>query len=317
MHRPTHVKGSILDLLLTNNDDLIHNTVVHLPGETPILTDHFMVSYQCRASESRNGNCRHSTLVYDFPKADWTGLCNHLLNEDFSVCLELNDVELIWATIKTIITSDMTFYIPKIRLKKHQLPVWFTPDLRHRRKFLRSLCKKCMRSSDPAKLSKLQSEESSFQSACKAAKAIYTASNSSIYKYINYLRKGDNIPSTMYHGSTNATSDEDRDNLFNKYFYSVFTQSTFTLPPASDLPTLDSFITSVVIPVSEVYEILSSLDTSKAMGLDGIGPNVLKHWASALCEPLQHLFNVSLRQHNIPAEWKIHNISPIHKSVHL
>ena len=58
------VKGSILDLLLTNNDDLIHNTVVHLPVETPTLTDHFMVSYQCRASESRNGNCRLSTLIY-------------------------------------------------------------------------------------------------------------------------------------------------------------------------------------------------------------------------------------------------------------
>ena len=66
--------------------------------------------------------------------------------------------------------------------------------------------------------------------------------------------------------------------------------------------------------VSEVYEILSSLDTSKAMGLHGIGPNVLKHCASALCESLQHLFNGSLRQHNIPAERKIHNISPIHKS---
>ena len=118
----------------------------------------------------------------------------------------------------------------------------------------------------------------------------------------------------MYHGSTNATSDEDRANLFNKYFYSVFTHSTFTLPPVSDLPILDSSITSVVISVSEIYEILSSLDTSKAMGLDGIGPNVLKHCASALCDPLQHLFNVSLRQHNIPEEWEIHNISPIYKS---
>ena len=192
MHRPTHVKGSILDLLLTNNDDLdlIHTTVVHLPGETPILTDDFMVSYQCKASESRNGNCRHSTLVYDFPKADWTGLCNHLLDEDFSVSLALNYVELIWATIKTIITSAMAFYIRKVRLNKHQLPVWFTSDLRLRCKCLRSL-HKCVRSSDPAKLSKLQSEES-FQSSCKAAKAIYenqlisdfTASNNSIYKYI-------------------------------------------------------------------------------------------------------------------------------------
>ena len=160
----------------------------------------------------------------------------------------------------------MALYIPKVRLKKHQLPVWFTQDLRHRRKCLRSLRKKCMRSSDSVKLSKLQSEERSFQSACKAAKAInenrlisdFTASNNSIYKYINYLRKGGNIPSTMYHGLTNATSDEDRANLFNKYFYSVFTHSTFTIPPASDLPTLNSSITSVVISVSEVYDILSS-----------------------------------------------------------
>ena len=147
--------------------------MVHLPVKTPILTDHLMVSYQCRANESRNGNCRHSTLVYDFPKANWTDLCNHLLDEDFSLCLEINDVELIWATIKSIITSAMALYIPKIRLKKHQLPVWFTPDLRRRRKCLTSLRKKYMRSFDPAKLSKLQSEESSFQSACKAARAIY------------------------------------------------------------------------------------------------------------------------------------------------
>ena len=57
------------------SDDLIHNIVV----ETPILTDHSMVSYQCRVSESGGGNCRDLTIVYDFPKVDWTGLCNHLL----------------------------------------------------------------------------------------------------------------------------------------------------------------------------------------------------------------------------------------------
>ena len=54
---------------------------------------------------------------------------------------------------------------------------------------------------------------------------------------------------------------------------SVFTHSTLTISPASDLPTLNSTITSVVMSVSELYDVLSSLDTSKAMGLDGIGPN--------------------------------------------
>ena len=41
----------------------------------------------------------------------------------------------------------------------------------------------------------------------------FTASNNSIYKYINYLRNGGNISSTVYHGLNNATSDEDRANL--------------------------------------------------------------------------------------------------------
>ena len=57
------------------------------------------------------------------------------------------------------------------------------------------------------------------------------------------IHKGGNITSTVYHGLTNATSDEDRAYLFNKYFYSVFTHSTLTIPPASDLPTLNSTIT--------------------------------------------------------------------------
>ena len=95
-----HRAQSVSHPALSVSDDLIHNIVVHFPGETPILTDHSMVSYQCRVSESGGGNCRDSTVVYNFPKADWTGLCNHLLKEDFSICHALNDFELIWVTIK-------------------------------------------------------------------------------------------------------------------------------------------------------------------------------------------------------------------------
>ena len=36
----------------------------------------------------------------------------------------------------------------------------------------------------------------------------------------------------------------------------------------------------------KVYEIMTGLDTSKAMGIDGLGPNLLKHCASAICKPL-------------------------------
>ena len=65
---------------------------------------------------------------------------------------------------------------------------------------------------------------------------------------------------------------------------------------------------------SDVFEVLSGLDTSKAKGLDGIGPSVLKFGALALYRPLHHLFMLCLSQHCLPGEWKIHGITPIHKS---
>ena len=66
--------------------------------------------------------------------------------------------------------------------------------------------------------------------------------------------------------------------------------------------------------LDDVYRVLSSLDTAKAVGLDGIGPKVLRFCAPALSTVLHHLFNCSLSQHSIPAEWRIHCITPIYKS---
>ena len=50
------------------------------------------------------------------------------------------------------------------------------------------------------------------------------------------------------------------------------------------------------------------------MGCDGISPRLLKHCALPLCQPLLHLFTLSLSQHYVPLEWRIHLIKPIWKS---
>ena len=41
----------------------------------------------------------------------------------------------------------------------------------------------------------------------------------------------------------------------------------------------------------DVYDILSSLNPSKTMGIDSIGPKVLKYCAWALCYPVTLLSN--------------------------
>ena len=49
------------------------------------------------------------------------------------------------------------------------------------------------------------------------------------------------------------------------------------------------------------------------MGIDCLGPRILKECAHILFQPLHHLFCLSLSSHSISEEWRIHRITPIHK----
>ena len=118
----------------------------------------------------------------------------------------------------------------------------------------------------------------------------------------------------LHFNSTTADSDQDKATLFNRYFYSVFTNSSFSLPNICHLPKPNSVLGDISISEDEVFEALISLDPSKAMGCDGIGPKLLKHCATALYQPFHHLFCESLAQQYIPFEWRTHLIKPIFKT---
>ena len=86
------------------------------------------------------------------------------------------------------------------------------------------------------------------------------------------------------------------------------------IPPISELKRLLKYIGEIAITELDVFHVLRALDTSKAVGCDGISPKVLKHCALALYQPLYHLFSLSLTQHYLPVEWRTHLIKPIFKS---
>ena len=98
-----------------------------------------------------------------------------------------------------------------------------------------------------------------------------------MYKYISSMMKHDAIPHTVTFGSSVATSEYEKVNLFNKLFHSVFTQSSFNIPPLDQLPQPQSTLSDITITECDVHEGLISLNPVKAMGIDSIGPKILKH----------------------------------------
>ena len=132
--------------------------------------------------------------------------------------------------------------------------------------------------------------------------------------YQKYNGPKRNTHNGYIYGNLTAASDYGKATIFIKFFCSVFVHSSFLLPSTDNLPTLVVSLGDISITEPDVYTTLASLDPSKAHGIDAIGPTILKYCAAALCQPIHHLFMLSLSQHYIPEEWRIHTIIPIFKS---
>ena len=245
------------------------------------------------------------------------------MDADFSPCLLSNDIEFIWSIIKNAIYSGMNLFIPKVRLRKHQFPRWFTPELRHFTKRIRTLRKRISKHPSSQLFDKLSQMEDDLVYKTQSSKSSYESQlihsfagkcNNKIYDYINSLTNSCKIPPLVYLCSSQASSDRDRAALFNSFFHSVFTVSHFTLPSSDNLSIPPSIISDLQIDQLQVLEALSSLDSTKSSGIDGIGPKLLKHCALALYGPIHHLFCTSLTKQVLPSDWKHHCITPIHKS---
>lgn len=149
MDSPTHTLGNLLDLVITPDADLVSGVAVNATKDYPIRTDH-MVTFELHLS-SEPTRCRVPVVTFNYPKADWEGLSNNLLDVDWSFCRELGDVESIWA-FKIAIVSAMDRFIPKVMLKLSQMLAWYTTHLRHRCKCLRTLTRSCAGSPSSARL---------------------------------------------------------------------------------------------------------------------------------------------------------------------
>ncbi len=81
--------------------------------------------------------------------------------------------------------------------------------------------------------------------------------------------------------------------------------------PVSSSPI--SSISSIELTEEEVCHALQNLDPSKAHGPDGLPSRILKECAHQLAPSIHYLFTKSLKISQVPAEWKLANIIPIHK----
>lgn len=322
---PTHCKGNILDLVLTNIPDSISTPNVHSQQDCCLSSDHFLLSFSVTFAISTLNRKSPPCHVYDYSKADWDGLLNHLLDTDFTSLYSTSDVDVAWTLLRDTITNATNLYIPKVHIRSNQRPKWFTPDVQHLLNKTRSLRKKYRSSPSPSLKLKLDSSESLLQELMAQAKSTYESnlvknfafcSDYKIFSYISNITSHKSIPPSVHLNSSSASSDSGKASLFNQYFNSTFSKpKPFPSPGYTDQPTSSSAtLCQIEFSESDVYKALASLDQHKAKGIDGISPKTLARCAPALSEPVYYLFSLCTHHQSLPEEWRIHLITPVFKS---
>ena len=100
--------------------------------------------------------------------------------------------------------------------------------------------------------------------------------------------------------------------LFNNFFYDQFSDESLYDVPICHNKLQDPDL-CIKFDHMTICSLLRKINPNKAQGPDGIHGKILKMCAATLATPLSMLFHQSYFSGQIPHEWKLANIVPIHK----
>ena len=319
-------RQSLLDLILVKECSIVNSEVVDIDR---LISDHNGVLVNININT--NFKSAYKREIWDYRRGDFEKFNEDINTADWNLLLsEPNDVneacEIFTNTYLNMATNNIPTRVVTIR--PNDKP-WFNSDLRREMRKRDRLRRSAIKKNSLAVYEKYRKQRNRVNNLKKATKQQYyidlyglidnysSSNNQDFWKLARKLTKSSHnisIPPLIDQQSGNiAISDKEKATLLNDYFVDISTlDDTNDDTPPCPSRTHNS-IESINVNETEIVDIIKTLNTNKASGLDEISHHMLKNTAQSVCKPLAILFNMSLSCCIFPSKWKQARVMPIFK----
>ena len=309
-------RSSTLDLVLTNEDNMVSNLQSHSPlGKS----DHSCLLFNFVCTSQKEFRQRK---IFFYDKGDYPAI-RHALREENWPHIDDIGLENYYDHIRDKLLSLQDDHIPSKTFtcsRKHKPYELSRNDMAEIKKKHR-LWQRYFETKSTAKYRDYTRQRNKVTKIIRKARTrlednICNAIDSNPKKFWKYTqsstRTSERIPELQRTDGSTATTDHEKSEALSGFFASVFASE-----PEGPLPRFEvqqgELADDVEITQENVYTLLRDLNPNKSPGPDLIHPRMLKECARELTQPLVTLFEHSLTTAQIPAIWKKAKVSALHK----
>ena len=326
--RITEKSATIIDHVYTNHPENVTECFISKLA----ISDHSPVCF------TRKVNCKipkneHVTTTYRcFKKFNESAFLSDLQNDLDLFTANATCVDDDFSNWSNLIITRLDNHAPikTLRVKHRRLPEWFSPDITHMQR-LRDDSKRKKNWSD------FKRYRNKTRQLIRAAKRKYFSDSISDSKDSKFLWRhlravsgnkrvsSSDLPDELIINNETFTGSENIATKLNEYFTSIadILNGNQTESAYPDFDRLQHFTNSKLpentffhIPLitsDQVLSYINKLDSSKATGIDGLGPRIIKLAANVLAPSIAILVNKSIKTGKFPTQLKTAKVFPIYK----